>query len=125
MDIPKQLPSELCHTYLKALNNTQLTRELLTAKVRKYLDTISTAAQDTTQLDIDTSSKLAQGLLRLLRSCSTEGLVHAQAAVYYFLDSNDAKPDLDSTSGFKDDAAVFNAVCHHLEMPELTIEIPS
>ena len=74
-------------------------------------------------LDVATSSDLGRGLLRLLRDCSDEDLSHAQAATYYFVESDDAEPDLSSARGFEDDACVFNAVCRHLGLPELQVDL--
>jgi uncharacterized membrane protein YkvA (DUF1232 family) len=41
-----------------------------------------------------------------------------QAAVFYFIESDDAQPDLTSNEGYLDDAEVFNAVCRHIGMKE-------
>lgn len=122
-ELPADLPEETRQTYLGFLKAHPLTRELLIAKVRKYLDTICDASDDDQHLDIATSSDLGRGLLRLLRDCPDEGLRHAQAAAYYFVESDDAEPDLSSARGFEDDACVFNAVCRHLGMPQLQVEL--
>lgn len=123
LELPVDLPEETRDAYLGFLRGRPLTRELLIAKVRKYIDTISQASDEDQHLDVATSSDLGRGLLRLLRDCPDEGLAHAQAATYYFVESDDAEPDLSSAHGFADDACVFNAVCRHLGLPELQIEL--
>ncbi len=91
--LPADLPQETHRTYLGFLSSRPLTRELLTAKVRKYLDTICQASDEDQHLDIATSSDLGRGLLRLLRDCADEALPHVQAAIYYFVECEDAEPD--------------------------------
>lgn len=119
---PGKLPDEYKDAYLSYLKKTLLTREILIAKVRRYLGRISEAAAQE-HLDIGTASALAGGLLRLLRECEDKDLPHAQAAVYYFLESDDAEPDLSSEDGFHDDALVYNAVCSHLGLDELQVDV--
>jgi hypothetical protein len=121
--LPADLPQETHQTYLGFLSSRPLTRELLTAKVRKYLDTICQASDEDQHLDIATSSDLGRGLLRLLRDCADEALPHVQAAIYYFVECEDAEPDLSSARGFEDDACVFNCVCRHVGLPELQISL--
>jgi len=120
---PADLPEETRQTYLRFLKTRPLTRELLIAKVRKYIDTICEASDEEQHLDIATSSDLGRGLLRLLRDCPDEALPHAQAATFYFVESEDAEPDLSSALGFEDDACVFNAVCRHVGLPNLQVEL--
>ncbi len=119
-DLPSGLPSETRDVYREYLERPVLTRELLIAKVRRYIQTISDAARQN-RLDIGTAGELGAGLLRLLRDCEDSQLGHAQAAVLYFMESDDAEPDLDSPSGFDDDAQVYNAVCQHLGMPDYSV----
>lgn len=123
MQLPQDLPEETRQTYAGYLRSAHLTRELLIARVRKYLDAIGQASETSQALDIATSSDLGLALLRLLRECSDDGLPHAQAAVFYFIEEDDAEPDLDSPLGFEDDACVFNAVCSHLGLDELKVEL--
>lgn len=122
-DLPKNLPPETVEVYQAYLGRPVLTRELLLAKVRAYIQTISSAAKETQGLDIGTASQLGSALMRLLRDCEDETLGHVQAAVLYFMESDDAEPDLSSTSGFDDDAEVFNAVCEHLGHSEHALEL--
>lgn len=121
MDHPRDLPEEVRTTYLQYLSQPRLTRELLIARVRKYLDTIVAARDQLQTVDTGTAGELGQGLLRLLRDCPDEGLPHAQAAVYYFVESQDADPDIGTDHGFADDAQVFNSVCRHLNLPHLQL----
>lgn len=121
MDLPSTLPETTREAYRGYLSQPSLTRELLIAKVRKYVDTLLSAHRDLQTVDAGTSGALGQGLLRLVRDCPDEGLPHAQAAVYYFVESQDADPDIGSAHGFDDDAQVFNAVCHHLQLGYLIL----
>ncbi len=123
LDAPLDLPEETRTSYAAFLKGRPMTRELLIAKVRRYLDAICQASDEDQHLDIATSSDLGRGLLRLLRDCPDETLLHAQAATYYFVESDDAEPDLDSARGFEDDASVFNAVCRHVGLPEHQIDL--
>lgn len=122
-ELPSNLPTETVAVYKSYLERSLLTRELLLAKVRSYIQTISEAANQRRGLDIGTAGELGTALMRLLRECEDSGLRHAQAAVFYFLDSEDAEPDLASATGFDDDAEVFNAVCEFLARPDLKIRI--
>lgn len=121
---PPDLPPALQDVYRRFLPERPLTRELLIARVRSYLDTLCRADNRQDNLDVATSSDLGRGLLRLLRECPEEGLPHAQAAVSYFVKSDDADPDLGSLHGFDDDAVVFNCVCRHLQLPQLQVATP-
>ncbi len=121
--LPVGLPPDTWASYLTFLSKRTLTRELLLAKVRSYLETIGEAHAQSAPLDLATSTDLARGLLRLVRECSDTALPHAQAAVYYFLESDDAEPDLGSPHGFADDAAVFNSVCRHLGLADLELDL--
>jgi hypothetical protein len=118
---PPDLPLETLATYEGYLRQAHLTRELLIAKVRRYLDTLCEAREDEQRLDVETSSDLGRGLLRLLRECADQHLPQAQAAALYFVESQDAEPDLASATGFDDDARVFNCVCRHVGLPELQV----
>ncbi len=118
---PRDLPEETKSSYLQYLSQPPLTRELLIAKVRKYLERLLSACDQLQTVDTATAGELGQGLLRLLRDCSDEGLPHAQAATYYFVESLDADPDIGTAHGFADDAQVFNAVCRHLNLPHLQV----
>lgn len=119
-NLPTDLPPETREVYTAYLTRPVLTRELLIAKVRGYIQTISDVARER-KLDIGTAGELGAGLLRLLRDCEDAQLRHAQAAVLYFMESDDAEPDLTSASGFDDDAEVFNAVCRHLGFPDYSV----
>lgn len=123
LPLPAGLPEETREAYTRFLAKRTLTRELLLAKVRGYVETIGQAHDLEQQLDLATSTDLARGLLRLIRECTDSQLPHTQAAVCYFLESDDADPDLGSAHGFADDASVFNCVCRHLGLPDLQLDL--
>jgi len=122
-ELPSTLPDDTRQAYLEYLKRPTLTRELLLAKVRPYIQVISDSAKAKPGLDIGTAGELGAALLRLLRECDESHLPHAQAAALYFLESEDAEPDLESAHGFDDDALVFNSVCLHLGREVLTIPV--
>jgi uncharacterized membrane protein YkvA (DUF1232 family) len=122
-DLPATLPEGTSDVYRSYLKRASLTRELLTAKVKRYIDTISQARSHSKELDIGTASSLGTALLRLLRECDDSHLPHVQAAVLYFIESDDAEPDLTSDQGFLDDAEVYNAVCRHIGLKKHFLEI--
>jgi hypothetical protein len=120
-DLPATLPTGTAEVYRSYLRRASLTRELLTAKVKRYLDVISQARGQSSGLDVGTAASLGGALLRLLRECDDAHLPHVQAAVLYFIESDDAEPDLTSDQGFLDDAEVYNAVCVHIGMADHSI----
>ena len=122
-EIPADLPPSTQEVYRSYLDRASLTRELLKGKVKRYIETISQARGASAELDIGTAGELGASLLRLLRECKDSDLSHVQAAVYYFVESEDAKPDLDSNQGFLDDAQVYNAVCRHIGMAGHQVDI--
>ena len=122
-ELPPTLPQGTAEVYRAYLERASLTRELLTAKVKRYIDTISQDRGGSAELDIGTAGNLGAGLMRLIRECENSDIPHVQAAVLYFIESEDAEPDLTSDQGFLDDAAVFNAVCRHIGFKQHQIEI--
>ena len=123
LELPPTLPQGTAEVYRTYLERAALTRELLTAKVKRYIDTISQARGQGAELDIGPAGSLGAGLMRVIRECEDRHLPHVQAAVLYFIESDDAEPDLASDQGFLDDAAVFNAVCRHIGLKEHQIEL--
>ena len=71
---------------------------------------------------MEAAQRLADALLKLVKDCEIHFLLHAQAAVSYFVDHDDAEHDLESPHGFVDDIEVFNAVCDHVGKSDLKIE---
>ena len=62
-NLPNTLPSETVETYRSYLSRASLTRELLAAKVKRYIETISQARGQSSELDIGTASGLGAALL--------------------------------------------------------------
>ena len=122
-DLPPTLPEGTTEVYRAYLERAALTRQLLTAKVKRYIDTISQARGESAELDIGTAGILGAGLMRLIRECEDSHIPHVQAAVLYFIESDDAEPDLTSDQGFLDDAAVFNAVCRHIGFKQHQVDV--
>lgn len=116
------LPPEMLQAYQRYLQRPHLTRELLMAKIRPYLGVISEASRNSPDLDIATAGELAAAILRLLRECDEGQLAHGQAALLYFLESDDSEPDLESPDGFADDVVFFNAVCQEIGRADLQLK---
>ena len=115
-------PSHLQKVYESYQQRRLLTRELLIAKVRRHTETVMEASREA-QLDVGTAGELGMALLRMLRECGDEELAYAQAAVFYFVESDDEEPDLSSPEGFRDDAEFFNCICDFLNRPDLTVRL--
>lgn len=119
-DSAPKFPASLQAAYDSYIQRPKLTRELLIARVRKYTDTVMQASKEN-QLDLGTAGELGMALLRLLRECTDSELMYVQAAVLYFIESEDEEPDLSSPDGFQDDAEFFNCVCTFIGRDDILI----
>ena len=115
-------PPHLQQAYESYQQRRLLTRELLIAKVRRHTETVMEASREA-QLDVGTAGELGMALLRMLRECGDEELAYAQAAVFYFVESDDEEPDLASPEGFHDDAEFFNCICDFLNRRDLNVRL--
>lgn len=121
--IAAELPPETHQAYKRYLAIAVADRAVLKNKVDDYLVTVLHASGENEFLDYPTAQQIATSLHRLLELSPPEQLVHVQAAVLYFINSDDASPDLESILGFDDDAEVVNAVCRLLGRPELEVPL--
>jgi len=121
--ISADLPQETRPAYERYLNIPVATRAVLTNKVNDYLVTVLNASGENEFLDYPTAQRISLSLIKLLELCPEEHLPHVQAAVLYFVNSDDASPDLESILGFDDDADVVNAVCRFLGRPDLAVAL--
>ena len=96
---------------------------MLKNKIESYLQTVLNASGENEFLDFPTAQKLSLSLGTLLELCSDDDLPHVQAAVLYFINTDDASPDLESILGFDDDAHVVNAVCRLIGRPDLEVKL--
>lgn len=121
-ELPDELPWDTRVTYARLLVEQRPgSREQLTVRVASYLVHIETASSENEFLDFKSARTLGQSLLQLIEQCPEEYMAHLQAAVAYFIHSDDAEHDLDSVVGFDDDVGVFNAVCAHVGLPQLKV----
>lgn len=121
-DLPETLPWDTRATYARLLlEQRPLHRDQLAARVATYLSHIATASERDQPLDTEAARALGNALLELIKLCPEEQTEHLQAMVAYFIHSDDAEHDLDSTVGFDDDINVFNAVCEHVGLPHLKL----
>lgn len=122
-ELPQALPAEAISVYQKYFELPLADRSVLKNKVHLHLEKLIQAALENEYFDITLARALGEGLDALLEQVTDEQLPHAQAAVVYFVESEDATPDLDSITGFDDDTEVFNAVCEHLGLSDIKVEI--
>lgn len=121
--LPPALPPETTEAYLRYLSLPVAGKSILQNKVQHYLEEISNASGENEFLDSTLAKTLAHSLQALIDHACDQDLGHVQAAVYYFVESEDANPDLESIIGFDDDCEVFNAVCEHLGFPQLKVQL--
>lgn len=121
--LPADLPPETRDTYQRYLKLPLATKSMLTNKLDEYMETVLNASGENEFLDYTTAQRINLALRRLLEVCSQEQLLHVQAAAYYFVNSDDATPDLESLLGFDDDAEVVNAVCRLTGYPEFEVTL--
>jgi uncharacterized membrane protein YkvA (DUF1232 family) len=123
-----QLPADTRHTMQRLLAQPVVPLDSLRLNVQQYMQLVYHAATIHEFIDVATAERLAETSYALLDSVApqapgdTRALI--QAAVRYFLVSEDADDDLASISGFDDDVAVMNAVTQMLGRPDLQIPIP-
>jgi uncharacterized membrane protein YkvA (DUF1232 family) len=121
LELPPSLPWETRDAYLKLLEGPPTSREDLLERVSTYLQQIEHASGENEFLDIRSARALGDSLRALIRDCPQGHESHLQAAVAYFVHSDDAEHDLDSVVGFDDDVDVFNAVCEHVGLVQLQV----
>ena len=121
--LPPGLPPETQEVYQRYLNSAPASKAVLKNRVESYLETVKNASGENEFLDLTTAHAIGRTLNRLIDLSSEEFLCHVQAATQYFIDADDAAPDLESILGFDDDAEVVNAVCRHLGCPGLQVEL--
>lgn len=122
-EIPESLPEETKTAYQRYLELPLASRAILKNKINAYLETVANASGENEFLDLTTAKAIAKTLLTLIEKCPDDKICHLQAATYYFVEADDAAPDLDSILGFDDDAEVINAVCRFLGFLELEVEV--
>ena len=99
-----------------------LSKEALNNTIDRYLQSLGTASGENRLADLEKAHDIGAAVKLLLERCQDDELPHVQAAAYYLINDEDAKPDLDSVLGFDDDAEVFNAVAEMLGHTELAVQ---
>lgn len=122
-ELPQALPPESTEVYQRYLNLPTTDRSVLQNKIKRYLEEVTSASGENELLDSTLAKGIAHGLQSLIERAPETELAHVQAAVYYFVESEDASPDSESIAGFDDDFEVYNAVCDHLGFPELKVDM--
>lgn len=121
--LPPGLPPETVPAYTAYLEAPVTSRPQLRRMLDTYLRQLRDASGENEFLDTDLARRLADGLLSMLEQADDDRLAHVQAAVRYFVETEDVEHDLQSMLGFDDDAQVFNAVCRHLGRPEWEVTL--
>jgi uncharacterized membrane protein YkvA (DUF1232 family) len=122
IDLPENLPWDTRITYARLLTEQRpARRDQLTFRVVGYLGHIQSTSKANDSLDTAAAQSLGNSLLKLIERCPEQHEAHLQAAVAYFVHSDDAEHDFDSVAGFADDLGVFNAVCDHVGLPDLKV----
>ena len=122
-NIPPGIPPESLDTYTRYLNMPLIKKAVLSQQIKDYLDAIGSTSGENACSDIELAHLLGASLIKLIDLSNDDQLLHVQAASAYFMEDDDATPDLDSVLGFEDDALVFNAVCEELGHSQLKVEL--
>lgn len=98
----------------------------LRTKVIRHLEELAREALDNDQLDLGMAARVADALLSLVvasEEMDAAARLAVRGAVDYFVLNRDEEPDLDSRSGFTDDAAIVNDTCDAVGLPELKVRV--
>jgi uncharacterized membrane protein YkvA (DUF1232 family) len=121
--MPPGLPEGTRFVYQRYLRFDPVGKVALLQRIERYMGEIRETGAERQFLDISTAQRLALSLGKLIEVCGEDHLPHVQAAVYYFVNADDAQPDLQSMTGFDDDVEVANTVCRFVGHPELEIRL--
>jgi uncharacterized membrane protein YkvA (DUF1232 family) len=98
----------------------------LRLKVIRHLQELVREALDNDEVDLGAAARIADALLSLIGAADdldAKDRIAIRGAVDYFVLNRDEEPDLDSRSGFTDDARVVNETCDAVGLPELKIRV--
>lgn len=98
----------------------------LRQKVIRHLEELAREALDNEAVDLGMAARVADALLSLIWESGRlddHGRLAVRGAVDYFVLNRDEQPDLDSRSGFVDDARIVNETCDAVGLPELKVRI--
>jgi uncharacterized membrane protein YkvA (DUF1232 family) len=111
------IPREARLLWKKLLEEPRVSDAALRREVEDYAKLIEKVAREKEFFDKTTATRLAALSLRLLGAWAEldgEQQRLAQAAIRYFVLSEDGDDDFESPTGFDDDHAVMTAVLRHL-----------
>lgn len=98
----------------------------LREKVIRHLEELAREALDNEAVDLGLAARISDALLSLISACpdlDERGRLAVRGAVDYFVLNRDEEPDLDSRTGFVDDARIVNQTCDAVGLPELAVRI--
>lgn len=98
----------------------------LRAKVRRRVEELSQDSLDNPLIDLGLAMRIGDSLLSLLDAADElddSAVLAIRGAVEYFVLSRDEQSDVESRSGFVDDAAVLNKTCDDVGLPEFKVRL--
>ena len=127
MDFLGRVPDDLREPVLRLMERSTATRETLLTELERYTRRIDEATYRRHYVDVD----LAEGILRSCRhllendwpDLDDDERKLALLACAYYVDPEDAEGDLDSVSGFEDDALILNCVLDAIGRPERKVRV--
>ncbi|MGI8867762.1 MAG: hypothetical protein ACR2F6_02630 [Mycobacteriales bacterium] len=98
----------------------------LRLKVIRHLEELVQEALDNDKVQLGLAARISDALLSMIEvmpDLGPHGQDAVRGAIDYFVLNRDELPDLESASGFVDDAQVVNRTCEEIALPELKIRI--
>ncbi|MGH7500353.1 MAG: hypothetical protein ACREL7_01215 [Longimicrobiales bacterium] len=126
-DLVSSFPSHLRASIEGLLSRPVSTREQLLGELDAYTRRIDDSARRRPDLDVNLAEAILQACRRLLREhwseLSEDQRRLVQVTCDYYVDPEDEAGDLESVSGFDDDAEVLNLVLDALRRPDLKLRV--
>lgn len=120
------LPSKKLEAIIRGYSVSDAEPVTLKQQVQKYVEKVEFETLQNEFINFSLAKKIAEVCILLLDvydQYNKEEQKFINAAIQYFLDSNDDEEDLYSPLGFDDDAEILNECLRLLKREDLTIEI--
>jgi uncharacterized membrane protein YkvA (DUF1232 family) len=126
-DLVSNFPSHLRASIDGLLSRPVSTREQMLGELDAYTLRIDDSARRRPDLDVNLAESILQACRTLLREhwsgLSEDQRRLVQVTCDYYVDPEDEAGDLESVSGFDDDAEVLNLVLDALRRPDLKVRV--
>lgn len=126
-DLASNFPPHLRTSIEGLLNRPVSTRDELLAELDAYTHRIDDSARRRHDLDVNLAEAILRACRTLLRDhwseLSADQRRLVQVTCDYYVDPEDEAGDLESVSGFDDDAEVLNLVLDALQRSELKVRV--